>query len=37
LTVPPRQWDAYYALIDSEMSRLGVLNFSMCILPEGWL
>jgi lysozyme len=37
LTVPPRQWDAYYALIDSEMSRLGVVNFSMCILPEGWL
>jgi lysozyme len=39
LTVPPhnRQWDAYYALVDSEMSRLGVVNFNMCILPEGWL
>jgi lysozyme len=37
LTVPPRQWDAYYALIDAEMSRLGVKTFNMCILPEGWL
>jgi lysozyme len=39
LTVPPhnRQWDAYYALVSSEMSRLGVQTFNMCILPEGWL